>query len=61
MKILILGGTGAMGTYLVQILKQKNCELYVTSRTFHESKEINYILGDAKNDVFRKRQTTRLG
>lgn len=54
MKILILGGTGAMGTYLVQILKQKNCELYVTSRTFHESKEINYILGDAKNDVFLK-------
>ncbi|RGM68192.1 NAD-dependent epimerase/dehydratase family protein [Agathobacter rectalis] len=54
MRILILGGTGAMGTYLVQILKQKNCELYVTSRTFHESKEINYILGDAKNDVFLK-------
>lgn len=54
MTILILGGTGAMGTYLVQILKQKNCELYVTSRTFHESKEINYILGDAKNDVFLK-------
>ena len=32
MDILILGGTGAMGVPLVEILKKEGHELYVTSR-----------------------------
>ena len=53
-KVLILGGTGAMGVYLVELLAM-NSEymITVTSRTEHESKEnVSFVCGDAKNNDF---------
>ena len=53
MKILILGGTGAIGKHLVNQLSinSKN-QIYVTSRKKINSSKINYVLGDAKNLSF---------
>lgn len=54
MNILILGGTGAMGTSLVQLLKRDN-KVTVTSRSKKQSEgNITYIQGNAKDDVFMK-------
>lgn len=50
MKVLILGGTGAMGEYLVPMLAaSKQCEqIYVTSRSQHADEGcIHYIKGNA--------------
>lgn len=54
MKILILGGTGAIGVDLVQILADKGFVLYVTSRKNRMSEKDNiiYIKGDAQNNTF---------
>ena len=47
-KILILGGTG----YLIEELKNKDYEVFVTSRSEHQDEcNIHYIKGDAK-DIF---------
>lgn len=54
MNILILGGTGSMGTSLVKILSQDNNNIYVTSRHLRKSDTINYILGNAHNKFFLK-------
>jgi len=55
MKILMLGGTGAMGVPLGKILVEKGHSVYVTSRTAHSSQnKINYILGNAQDDSFFK-------
>lgn len=52
-KILILGGTGAIGTYLVEELQQTSHDVYVTSRQKHaDVGNINYIQGNAKDDDF---------
>ncbi len=52
MQILILGGTGAMGVPLVQILSQDN-DVYVTSRKERPSVgRIKYIKGNAKERIF---------
>lgn len=52
-KILILGGTGAMGVYLLERLKQTEHEVYVTSRSGHPDEgNIHYIEGNAKDDDF---------
>ena len=52
MKILILGGTGAMGKYLVSLLNENN-NVFVTSRKKIENKgNIIYIQGDAKELYF---------
>ena len=54
MNILVLGGTGAMGRPLVQLLAQKN-SVYVTSRSVRESEgNIRYIQGNAKEYEFLK-------
>lgn len=51
-KILVLGGTGAMGVPLVNILAKDN-EVYVTSRRFIESNgNIHYKTGNALNKEF---------
>ena len=58
MKILILGGTGAMGKYVNTRSSVKDgIEIYVTSRALHESdkKNIHYILGNAKENAFLKK------
>ena len=52
MQILILGGTGAMGFPLVQILSREN-DVYVTSRKERASiGRIKYICGNAQNRTF---------
>lgn len=58
MKVLILGGTGAMGKYVTELMSEKNnVEIYVTSRTVHDScrKNVHYILGNAKETPFIKK------
>lgn len=53
--ILIFGGTGAMGEYLVNILSQsEDTKIFVTTRKKRNSKNENvfYVEGDAKNDTF---------
>ena len=53
MKVLILGGTGAMGIHLVQLLKEQGVETFVTSRrSMKSSGNIHYLQGDAKNGTF---------
>lgn len=52
-RVLILGGTGAMGVHLVKLLSMKNMNILVTSRSVNESKgNVNYIKGNAKELSF---------
>lgn len=53
-KALILGGTGAMGVFLVDILQQrKEWDVYVTSRKPHkDSANIHYLEGNARDRTF---------
>lgn len=55
MNILILGGTGAMGKAVVQLLEPENI-LTVTSRSSHQShnENVRYIKGNAKEMEFLK-------
>lgn len=58
-KVLLLGGTGAMGVYLSERLSHRY-EVYVTSRKCRsqcddESVAVHFINGDAKDDDFLKR------
>jgi len=56
MKVLVLGGTGAMGVHLVKKLADKNYDVYVTSRSRSGQQEnITYIVGDAKESDFLQR------
>ena len=53
MKVLILGGTGAMGEPLTEILVNNGHEVYVTSRKHHVSSgNLHFIQGNAKDDSF---------
>ncbi|QKJ50678.1 NAD(P)H-binding protein [Providencia rettgeri] len=53
MKVLVLGGTGAMGIHLVKLLAEKNNQIYVTSRSKSGiSNKISYIQGNAHNPEF---------
>jgi nucleoside-diphosphate-sugar epimerase len=53
MKVLVLGGTGAIGTHLVDNLVQKRINTSVTSRSQRESgKNLLYLHGNAKNIQF---------
>ncbi|QHG91865.1 NAD-dependent epimerase/dehydratase family protein [Sulfurimonas sp. CVO] len=53
MKILLLGGTGAMGVHLADILASRREKVFVTTRGKRDSSEfIEYIQGDAKDDNF---------
>lgn len=53
MKILVLGGTGAMGIHLVKIMKEKDHDVFVTSRKVLRSIDnIHYLKGDAKEISF---------
>lgn len=52
-KILILGGTGAMGEHLVRLLKHTDKEVHVTTRGYRVSDEnIVYIQGNAHDSFF---------
>lgn len=54
MNILVLGGTGAMGTYLVSLLSENNeVKVTITSRKKRTSHgNINYIVGNARDWEF---------
>lgn len=53
MKVLVLGGTGAIGAHLVQLLSENETETVVTSRYAREpERNIKYIQGDAHNMIF---------
>ncbi len=53
MKILILGGTGAIGNYVAQKLNVPENEVIVTSRNHRQNKEnIRYVRGDAQDNSF---------
>lgn len=60
MKILVLGGTGAIGTPIVQILALRGFQVDVTTRKLriNENKSIRYIVGDAHNLLFLKKILT---
>lgn len=51
--ILVLGGTGAMGEHLVNLLSERGDKVSVTTRSARQSKDnIEYIQGNAKDDCF---------
>ena len=53
MRVLVLGGTGAMGEHLVQLLADEKIETYVTSRKKLDSfGTVQYIQGNAHDEVF---------
>lgn len=53
MKILILGGTGAMGMPLIKLLSDEGHKLYVTTRNKRTTVEnIEYLIGNAMDDNF---------
>lgn len=54
MNVLILGGTGAMGRYVTELLAQKGVHITVTSRRTQSSENelIKYLEGNAMNDAF---------
>lgn len=53
-KVLLLGGTGAMGVYLAPMLADLNYEVYITSRKEQQSENphIHFIKGNAKDIKF---------
>ena len=56
MKILVLGGTGAMGVDLVKILGERGENVTVTSRSERKSEfnNVRYVKGDAHDTAFLK-------
>lgn len=53
MKVLVLGGTGAMGTHLVDILSEMGgAECVVTSRSKRQSHKAEYVMGNAHDESF---------
>jgi len=53
MKILVLGGTGAMGRHLVKLLAEARHDVSVTSRSArHDAGLIRYLRGDAHDPSF---------
>ena len=52
MKVLILGGTGAMGVPLQKELLNLGCEVHVTSRSRHVDTDIRFHCGDAHDIDF---------
>lgn len=55
MKILILGGTGAMGIHLIELLSKNDNQIYITSRVQRKSVgKTQYIQGNAQDFEFLK-------
>jgi len=53
MNVLMLGGTGAMGVHLAELLVNEERSVYVTTRSPRNSQsKINYIQGNAQDDIF---------
>lgn len=56
MRILVLGGTGAMGVPVIQMLADRGEDVYITSRRIMKSQneKVHYIRGNAHNMEFLK-------
>jgi len=55
LKILLLGGTGAIGAHVVETLSKQDHTIVITSRSKHESKgSVSYAQGNAKDLDFIK-------
>lgn len=55
LKILLLGGTGAMGTHLASILINYGYSVHITTRSQRQDRDgIRYIVGDAHSTSFLK-------
>lgn len=54
MKVLLLGGTGAMGIYLRAMLAMRGDDVFVTSRRRCEENGVTFLRGDAKEEEFLK-------
>ncbi len=55
MKALILGGTGAMGVHLCQLLTEVGWQVYVSTRTERAGNErLTFVKGNAHDDQFLK-------
>ena len=53
MKVLLLGGTGAMGKYLAEILLSLGYEVFITSRKkYINKKNLTYFQGNAHDALF---------
>lgn len=53
MRVLVLGGTGAMGVHVTRLLAEAGCNVVVTSRRGRESGGgVRYVKGDAKDPAF---------
>lgn len=53
MKVLMLGGTGAMGRHLVRMLDAKGNQVFVTSRTRSgDDGNVQYLKGNARDQAF---------
>lgn len=53
MKILVLGGTGAMGKHLVHLLAERGDRIVVTTRSIRENTaNVEYIQGNAQDEKF---------
>ena len=53
MNVLVLGGTGAMGTHLVGLLAERGHNVTVSSRKIREStNNITYVCGNAHDEYF---------
>lgn len=56
MKILLLGGTGAIGAHLTSALSKSDAEVYVTTRSIRpDTVNVRYIHGNAKDLLFLKK------
>lgn len=54
-RILLLGGTGAMGEHLTRILEKQNHHIVVTSRrTMQSHSNVHYVKGNAHDNDFLK-------
>lgn len=55
MRILLLGGTGAMGVYVKKFLVERGHEVFITSRKARDSENnVSYIRGNAKDTDFMR-------
>jgi nucleoside-diphosphate-sugar epimerase len=55
MRVLVLGGTGAMGVHLVKLLSNNGVEIIVTSRSSREcERNVKYVQGNAHDIEFLK-------
>jgi len=53
MKILLLAGTGPMGTHLISLLSKQGHDVFVTSRSQHENSDrVKYLQGNARDKEF---------